>query len=77
LRDGRVLSKQADHGPWEPETPPSWEDVAAKFSANVERRLGRECTENTIAAIANLQDVRDFAKLVGDIQAAAARIQQK
>ncbi|HKT79738.1 MAG TPA: MmgE/PrpD family protein [Vicinamibacterales bacterium] len=73
LRDGRVLSKQADHGPWEPETPPSWADVAAKFSSNVEWRLGHQCTENTIATIANLEHLQDFATLVADIQTAAAK----
>lgn len=68
LRDGRQFSERVDKGPWEPETPPAWEDVVAKFRGNAEMVLPRNVVDQAIEMVSCLElleDVSVLMKLLG------------
>jgi len=64
LKDGRELSQQVDKGPWEPETPPQWDDLAEKFVGNAEMLLPRPAIERVIDCVARLETLEDLSELV-------------
>jgi 2-methylcitrate dehydratase PrpD len=53
-----------DKGPWEPDTPPTWEDVVVKFRANVETVLPPTRVDQVIDMIGRLEDLEDIAELM-------------
>ena len=64
LKDGRELSRQVDQGPWEPATPPSWDDLVEKYRANAELALPKDKIDQSIELISKLERLDDIRKLM-------------
>ena len=64
LKDGRTFSERVDKGPWEPETPPGWDDVIAKFRANAELVLPRTVVDEAIETVSRLETLADLSTLM-------------
>jgi len=64
LRNGSSYSLQVDSGPWEPATPPSWEDLEEKFRGNAELVLPRAAVDNALDMIARLEELQDIGSVM-------------
>jgi len=64
LKDGRVLSRQVDQGPWEPGTPPSWDDVVEKYRSNAELVLPRDQVDKSIELVSKIEFLDDIRELM-------------
>jgi 2-methylcitrate dehydratase PrpD len=64
LKDGRRYTERVDKGPWEPETPPAWDDVATKFRSNARLVLVESAVEYAIEAVSNLEQMQDVGTLL-------------
>ena len=64
LREGTLLSKQADRGPWEPATPPSWDDIVDKFRTNAEGIVPPDRIARIVALVTRLEAVADFREVM-------------
>jgi len=64
LRNGQRYSLQVDSGPWEPATPPSWEDLEEKFRGNAELVLPRSTVDNALDMIAQLEKLEDIGAVM-------------
>jgi 2-methylcitrate dehydratase PrpD len=64
LKDGRRFSKQMDRGPWEPATPPSWEDLTEKFLGNAELVLPKSVAEEATELVGRLERLEDVGELM-------------
>jgi len=59
-----VVSQQVDQGPWEPQTPPSWDDLVEKFRANAEMVLPGNIVDQTVDMVHQLEKLDDISKLM-------------
>ena len=67
LKDGREVSRQVDQGPWEPATPPSWDDLVEKYRSNAESVLAAGRIDQSIELVSkveNLDDIRPLMDIV-------------
>lgn len=64
LKNGEVVSQQVDQGPWEPQTPPSWDDLVEKFRANAEMVLPGPVVNQVIDMVARLEQLDDISTLM-------------
>lgn len=64
LRDGREFFRRQDKGPWEPETPPSWNDLLQKYQSCAALVLNEAAIAETISILANLENERDVSRLM-------------
>jgi hypothetical protein len=64
LKDGRHYSERVDQGPWEPATPPSWDDLVAKFRGSAEMVLPKTVIDQAIDQVARLEQLEDISGLM-------------
>lgn len=64
LKDGREFSERVDRGPWEPDSSPSWDDLAEKFRGNAELVLDSSAVDRIIETIGRLEDIDDFSEVM-------------
>jgi 2-methylcitrate dehydratase PrpD len=64
LQDGRRFTERVDQGPWEPATPPSWDDLVAKFRGSAEMVLPATRMEEAIELVACLERMDDISRLI-------------
>lgn len=64
LKDGREFSRQVDKGPWEPETPPAWDDLVSKFVGNAELVMPGHAIQQVIDRVARLEELDDLSSLM-------------
>jgi 2-methylcitrate dehydratase PrpD len=67
LRDGTKLVRQVDRGPWEPSSPPTWNDVVEKFRGNAEAAMSAadaDAVVTTVEGLERLDDIRALMRLV-------------
>lgn len=68
LKDGREFSEQVDKGPWEPATPPSWDDLVEKYRGSAEPVLGRAQCDQSIETVRNLERLDDVSRLMDAVR---------
>lgn len=64
LKDGRELSRQVDKGPWEPETPPQWNDLVEKFVGSAELLFSRNTIDQLIDRVQRLEQLEDITEIM-------------
>ena len=64
LKGGQEISEQVDKGPWEPETPPSWEDLVDKYRGSAETVLSKAQSDRSIDMVHNLERLADIGELM-------------
>jgi len=64
LKNGQEFSRQVDQGPWEPATPPSWDDLVEKYRSNAELLLPRDKVERSIDLVSRLERLNDIRQLM-------------
>lgn len=64
LKDGRRFSERVDQGPWEPATPPAWDDLVAKFRGSAESVLPETVVDQAVDDIARLEQLEDIGGLM-------------
>lgn len=64
LNDGRALSERVDQGPWEPGTPPGWDDLVAKFGGNAEMMLPKDAADRAVEMVGRLDQIEDIGELM-------------
>ncbi len=64
LKNGQLVSQQVDQGPWEPQTPPSWNDLVEKFRANAEMVLPGHIVDQTVDMVYQLERLDDISELM-------------
>jgi 2-methylcitrate dehydratase PrpD len=64
LADGTTLTRQADRGPWEPASPPSWSEVVEKFRGNTQPMMSGAGISNAVSMIERLEELDDVRKLL-------------
>lgn len=64
LKDGKELSEQVDHGPWELGTPPTWDDVVDKYRSNAELVLNKYKVDESIEKVKNLEKLEKIGWLM-------------
>jgi 2-methylcitrate dehydratase PrpD len=64
LKDGRKLVERVDKGPWEPSTPPGWDDLVPKFRSNAEMVLDKNIVDQVVETVACLETLEDISELV-------------
>jgi 2-methylcitrate dehydratase PrpD len=71
LKDGREISERVDQGPWEPQTPPSWDDLVLKYRSSTEPVLGVDRSDQSIGIVGNLQGLDDVGRLMDIVRNAS------
>ena len=64
LKSGQAISEQVDKGPWEPETPPSWDDLVDKYRSSSELVLSKAQSDRSIELVHNLEKLADLGELM-------------
>jgi 2-methylcitrate dehydratase PrpD len=64
LRDGSTLARQADRGPWEPVSPPSWNDIVDKFKGNAEATTAEPHISRIVSMVETLEELPDIRALM-------------
>ena len=59
-----MISEQVYKGPWEPETPPSWEDLVDKYRSSSELVLSKAQSDRSIDLVHDLEKVADLGELM-------------
>lgn len=63
--DGRTLVERVDKDPWDPlVTPPTWEDVVAKFTAMARPALGTARLRSVVSMVSHLEELTSVADLM-------------
>lgn len=65
LKDGCEVSEQVDKGPWEPETPPTWDDLIEKYRSSSELVLSKDRSDQSIGIVESLEQCDDISELMG------------
>jgi 2-methylcitrate dehydratase PrpD len=65
LADGTTLNRQADRGPWEPTSPPSWPEVVEKFRGNAKRTISGTGIAKVVSTVEGLEELDDVRELMG------------
>lgn len=64
LRNGLAHTCRVDKGPWEPATPPSWDELLEKYRSCAETVLSREKIDESIDIVRNLERAEDISRLM-------------
>jgi 2-methylcitrate dehydratase PrpD len=64
LKNGQQLSRQVDQGPWEPGTPPSWDDLVEKFRSSAELVVPTATVDQIVDVVKDLEKLDDVSRLM-------------
>ena len=64
LKTGEEYTRQVNKGPWEPDTPPSWEDVCVKYRGCAELVLKASQIDDSIGIIHDLEKAQNLCRLM-------------
>jgi 2-methylcitrate dehydratase PrpD len=64
LRNGKEHLCRMDKGPWEPETPPSWDELADKYRSCAELVLKPEAIEESVDIIQDIEKAENLCRLM-------------
>ncbi len=64
LKNGQQLSRQVDQGPWEPGTPPSWDDLVEKFRSSAELVVPAATVDQIVELVKDLEKLDDISRLM-------------
>lgn len=64
LKSGEEYTHQVNKGPWEPETPPSWDDVCVKYRGCAELVLKSSQIDDSIGIIHDLEKAQNICHLM-------------
>jgi len=64
LRDGTMLVRQVDTGPWEPASPATWDDVVDKFRGNAAATMSPEDIDLVVATVDDIETLGNIRTLM-------------
>lgn len=64
MQDGTVLTRRIDKVKWSDSRPPSWDELAEKFHAQVDPVIGASNAERAVDIIANIKDDESVSPLM-------------
>ncbi len=69
LKNGEERTCRVDKGPWEPETPPSWDELIEKYRSCAELVLKPRGIEESIEIVRNLEKAENLCRLMDIVRA--------
>ena len=64
LKSGETYECRVDKGPWEPDTPPTFDEVAEKYKSCASLVLKSQEIEESVEIIRNLEKAEDLCRLM-------------